>query len=53
MLVFKPASLLKSTSVTKMIPRKRKFHVLKRKIADSFEPSETLFGQIQRVFLFG
>ena len=30
-----------------MISRKYKFHVLKRKIADFFEPSEILFGQIQ------
>ena len=35
------------TSVTKMISRKYKFHVIKRKIADLFEPSEILFGQIQ------
>ena len=35
------------TSLTKMISRKYKFHVLKRKIADFFEPSEILFGQIQ------
>ena len=27
-----------------MISRKYKFHVLKRKIADFFEPSEILFG---------
>ena len=31
----------------KNISRKYKFHVLKRKIADFFEPSEILFGQIQ------
>ena len=30
-----------------MISRKYKFHVLKRKIADFFEPSDILFGQIQ------
>ena len=30
-----------------MISRKYKFHVLKRKIADFFEPSEILFGQMQ------
>ena len=35
------------TSVTKMISRKWKFHVLKRKIADFFQQSEILFGQIQ------
>ena len=35
------------TSLTKMISRKYKFHVLKRKIADFLEPSEFLFGQIQ------
>ena len=36
-----------TTLVTKMISRKYKLHVLKRKIADFFEPSEILFGQIQ------
>ena len=30
-----------------MISRKYKFHVIKRKIADLFETSEILFGQIQ------
>ena len=30
-----------------MISRKYKFHVIKRKIADLFESSEILFGQIQ------
>ena len=30
--------------------RKYKFHVRKRKIADFFEPSEILFGQIQCLF---
>ena len=52
--VFKPAFLLKkvslvrtSTSIPKMISRKYKFHVRKRKVADFFEPSKILFGQIQ------
>ena len=36
----------KTTSVTKMISRKDKFHVLKIKIADFFEPSEIPFGHI-------
>ena len=31
----------------KMMSRKYKFHVLKRKIADFFEHSEILFGQMQ------
>ena len=30
-----------------MISRKYEFHVIKRNIADFFEPSEILFGQIQ------
>ena len=30
-----------------MISPKYKFHVLKRKIANFFEPSELFFGQIQ------
>ena len=30
-----------------MISRKYKFHVRKGKVADFFEPSEILFGQIQ------
>ena len=45
---FKKFSIVRTpTSLTKMISRKYKFHVLKRKIADFFEPSEILFGQIQ------
>ena len=30
-----------------MMSRKYKFHVLKTKIADFFEPSEILFGRMQ------
>ena len=43
--LLKKVSIVRTpTSVTKMISRKYKFHVLKRKIADFFEPSEILFG---------
>ena len=47
-LSIKKVSLVRTpTSVTKMISRNYKFHVLKRRIADFFERSEIFFGQIQ------
>ena len=55
--LFKKFSKVRApTSVTKMISRKYKFHELKRKIADFFEPSNPFWPDpILRVtaFLFG